>query len=334
MPGRPTTLLAPCAPTVAARTRAGGSCQVPNSQRNLIELKSADDTRGIREAGRVLAHALETARVACVAGVTTAEIDAILRASIEHQGIEHQGIGQIAEALFFGYTGPSGSARVPYPAASCISVNDELVHGVPGSRVLKHGDVVSIDAGVRLNGWCADSAMTVFVGEVDASMHRMLACAEAMLAHATRAILPGRRWSAIAREVEQIAVDAGFAVAVDFVGHGIGRALHEAPQVPTSVTRRFVDHDDFTLRPGMVLAIEPMLIDERPQRNANGELVSPACTLQADGWTVRVKSGARSCHVEHTVVVTRDGAEVLTARETGSKATTSMPAKTIGAFAA
>lgn len=311
MPGRPTTPLAPCASPVAAASLAASTREVCRTSdaasdrvvRRVIELKSADDVAGIRDAGCVLAEALEAARAACVAGITTSEIDQVIRASIESRG---------AEALFLGYTGPTGAARVAYPAASCISVNDELVHGVPGSRVLVDGDVVSIDAGVRSNGWCADSAITVFVGEVDPSMHRMRACAEAMLAHATRAIVPGRRWSTIAREIEQLAVDAGFSVAVDFVGHGIGRALHEAPQVPASITRRFVEHDDFTLRPGMVLAIEPMLIDERPQRNVAGDLLSPKCTLQTDGWTVRVDSGARSCHVEHTVVVTRNGAEVLT----------------------
>ena len=116
----------------------------------------------------------------------------------------------------------------------------------------------------------------------------------------------------IASELEQIAVDAGFTVAVDFVGHGIGRELHEAPQVPCSVYRSFVEGGDFTLRPGMVLAIEPMVVAEQPRRNDRGELLNPAVTLADDGWTVVLNSAAASCHVEHTVAVTRDGARILT----------------------
>jgi methionyl aminopeptidase len=138
-----------------------------------------------------------------------------------------------------------------------------------------------------------------------------------MLEHAIAAAAPGRRWSSIARELEAIATQANFAIAVDFVGHGIGRKLHEPPQVPCSAYRSFCEHGDFTLRPGMVLAIEPMLVLETPQRIAAGEaagdLCSPACTLAADGWTVILNSGRPSCHVEHTVVITRDGARVLTA---------------------
>ena len=273
-----------------------------------IELRSESDVMGIERAGALVASVLEVARQACKAGVTTAEID-----QAAHRAILAGG----GEALFVGYRGTSES-RPAFPTATCISVNEELVHGVPGARVVQDGDLVSIDVGVRLDGWCADSAITVCVGNVSAECRALVECADAMLQHAIAAAAPGRRWSGIARELEAIADQANFAIAVDFVGHGIGRKLHEPPQVPCSAYRSFREYGDFTLRPGMVLAIEPMLVLEAPQRIAAGEtagdLCSPACTLAADGWTVILNSGRPSCHVEHTVVITRDGARVLTAK--------------------
>ncbi len=221
------------------------------------------------------------------------------------------------EPIFLGYLGTAASnihANAPFPASSCVSVNEELVHGVPGARVIGEGDLVSIDAGVRLDGWCADSAVTVRVGasENRDELDALVDCAQAMLNHAIAAIRPGRRWSEIANGMEAIAADADFAIAVDFVGHGIGRELHESPQVPSCVSAGFLRGGDFTLRPGMVLAIEPMVVLERTRRDSNGERLNPRVKLASDGWTVLVESGARSCHVEHTVAVTRDGAEVLT----------------------
>jgi methionyl aminopeptidase len=242
-----------------------------------------------------------------VAGATTAELDSVVRASIVTAG---------GEPAFLGYRGNAVANmhdRPAFPAASCISVNEELVHGVPGQRVICDGDIVTIDVGVRLAGWCADSAITVCVGAVDDGARALVACSQRMLDHAVRSIRPGLRWSEIACELERIAVDGGFTIAVDFVGHGIGRELHEPPQVPCCVDSSYLQRGDFTLRPGMVLAIEPMIVFETARRNDLGEMLNPAVTLANDGWTVTVNSGARSCHVEHTVAVTRDGAEVLTA---------------------
>jgi methionyl aminopeptidase len=290
----------------ASRVLKGGTAVSPRAS---LALRSSEDIAGIRAAGEIVAGALEAARAACAAGVTTAELDRVVHGWIRSAG---------AEPVFLGYRGSGdagASVRPPFPATSCISVNEELVHGVPGGRVLQAGDVVSIDAGVRFDGWCADSAITVAVGEVDRGCTRMVETAEAMLAEAILAIRPGIRWSSIARMMESIAVDAGFTIAVDFVGHGIGRELHEPPQVPCSVYASFLEGGDFTLRPGMVLAIEPMIVCEPPVRNERGELRNPGVTLAADGWTVVLDSGARSCHVEHTVAVTRDGAQVLTSRE-------------------
>jgi len=297
------------APARQARTHRGAS-RVLNggtavSPRAPLALRSNDDVAGIRAAGELVARALEAGRDACVVGARTRDIDAAIDAVIARAG---------GEAIFRGYRGSAGSAERPaYPAASCISINEELVHGVPGARVVRDGDIVSIDAGARLHGWCADSAITVCVGDVAEDGRALVACAERMLAHAVRSARPGLRWSQIAGEMEQIAVASGFTIAVDFVGHGIGRELHEPPQVPCSVYASFLESGDFTLRPGMVLAIEPMIVLERARRNDRGELQNPEVTLASDGWSVVLDSGARSCHVEHTVAVTRDGAEILTA---------------------
>jgi methionyl aminopeptidase len=285
-----------------AGLRAGASPRA--AQRRAIGLRSETEIGRIRSAGELAARALAAGCAASVPGATTAEIDRAVRAEIEAGG---------GEPLFLGYVGKPG--RPAFPAVSCISVNDELVHGVPGARVICDGDLVSIDVGVRLDGWCADTATTVAVGDVGEDRRAMLRCAERMLAHAIEGIVPGRRWSSIAAELEAMAVAEGFAIAVDFVGHGIGRELHEAPQVPCALSDAFLSHQDFTLRPGMVLAVEPMLVLEQPVRDsADGHLLAPRGTLASDGWTVTLDSGAASCQVEHTIAVTRDGARVLTAR--------------------
>ncbi|MCE2882232.1 MAG: type I methionyl aminopeptidase [Planctomycetaceae bacterium] len=288
--------------TNGARAREGKRAVSP---RPVVALRSVEEIVAIAKAGELAARALEAARSACVAGCTTADIDRAARAVIVDGG---------GEALFLGYRGAGRASveRNAYPAVTCISVNEELVHGVPGARVVCEGDVVAIDVGVRLDGWCADCATTVGVGTIDAESMRLLACGERMLDAAVGMVVPGRRWSDVARTVEAIASDAGFAVAVDFVGHGIGRELHEAPQVPCALNAAYLENGDFTLRPGMVLAIEPMIVSERPSRNERGELVGPRATLSSDGWTVRVDSGARSCHFEHTIAVGRLGATVLT----------------------
>lgn len=314
MPAAATTAPAPSAlPTRETLEGDRGSCAVrpaserQASQRRCIALRSAAEIDAIRAAGELAADALDAARAACVVGATTLDIDRAAAAAIVAGG---------GEALFLGYRGAAGRAnsnRPAYPASTCVSVNDELVHGVPGSRTINDGDVVSIDVGVRLAGWCADTATTVAVGAVSQDRIELLACAERMLAHAIAAIVPGRRWSGIVSELEAIAERAGYAIAADFVGHGIGRELHEAPQVPCTLSRGFLDHHDFTLRPGMVLAVEPMLVLERPVRiGDDARLANPRCRVAADGWTVTLDSGAPSCHFEHTVAVTRDGASVLT----------------------
>jgi methionyl aminopeptidase len=310
------------AATTSARPLSAGVCggespcgvSVASSRvHRVATLRSASEIEAIRAAGDIVARALDAARSACIVGATSRDIDRAARGVIDAAG---------AEPLFLGYRGSSTRSaaeggRTPFPASTCVSVNEQLVHGVPSSRVLGAGDLVSIDCGVRLDGWCADAAITVPVGPVGSDRLALLECAEAMLAHALHAAIPGRRWSSVALELEEIAERAGFAIAADFVGHGIGRELHEPPQVPCSVTQAFLDHHDFTLRPGMVLAIEPMLVLEAPlraphERTGLSTCINPACSLGEDGWTVTVDSGAVSCHVEHTVVVTRSGTDILT----------------------
>lgn len=248
----------------------------------------------MRMAGRVVQQALAAASRACVIGATTAQVDAAAAAAIEASG---------GESLFLNY--PTYTAGEGFPACTCISVNETIVHGIPGSRRIADGDLVSVDCGVRLEGWCADAAITVPVGRVDVTWMRMLETANAILDEAIAMVRPGRRWSDIATRMERMAADAGYGIVREYVGHGIGRRLHEPPQAPGFVTPSFLREQDFTLRPGMVIAIEPMLTLSGGRDGADSiEL--------GDGWTVVTADGSPAVHVEHTVAVVRGGAEVLT----------------------
>jgi methionyl aminopeptidase len=286
-------------------------------QEHAIALRSPDEIARMRLAGAVVAEALAAARAACVAGTTTAKVDAAAMGVIAARN---------AEPLFLGY--PSADGSGPFPACTCISVNDEIVHGIPGSRVLTDGDLVSIDCGVRLDGWCSDSAITVAIGAERGAVApehlALIGVAQAMLDKAIELAQPGVLWSDIADAMQDLALDAGHGLVVEYVGHGIGRSLHEAPQVPNCLTRALIEREDFTLRPGMVLAIEPMItlagpfgpvsVDrDRSARalDADGYPLGIAHRRQADGWTVVTADGSPAVHVEHTVAITRSGAEVL-----------------------
>ena len=267
-----------------------------------ITLRSPDEIELMRSAGAVVAEALGAARHACVIGATTAAVDAAAMAVIER----HQ-----ASALFRGY--PSADGAAAFPACTCISVNDEIVHGIPGSRVIRDGDLVSIDCGVKLDGWCSDSAITVPVGNVSAGSRNLLRVAQEMLDTAIRMASPGTAWSEIAEAMQDLVIDAGHGLVVEYVGHGIGKALHEAPQVPNCLTHSLVTREDFTLRPGMVLAIEPMITlhGTDPLLDEDGFPLGIATRRLADGWTVVAADGSPAVHVEHTVAITRRGCEVL-----------------------
>ncbi len=223
--------------------------------------------------------------------MTTAELDAVACRMTAEAG---------AEALFKGVRNPQ--ARIPFPGAICASINEQVVHGIPSGEVeLEEGDILSIDFGVRLAGYCADSAVTMPIGGISSSSRRLVDTTRHVLEIAIDSCAPGVKWSQVAAKMQRYAEAAGFSVVRDFVGHGIGREMHEEPRVPNFVGADLLAND-FVLAKGMVLAVEPMI-------NAGTAEVR---TLE-NGWTVVTKDGKRSAHFEHTIVITDDGCEVLTA---------------------
>jgi methionyl aminopeptidase len=255
-------------------------------------LKSEREISLMREAGLVVWGAHNVAEQMIQPGITTTEIDAAVEKYITEQG---------AQPLFKGVPG-----RVPYPAATCISVNEQLVHGIPGSRRLKEGDIVSIDLGVRLNGWCGDAATTHAVGQISPQAQRLLDVTKGALTLAIE-LLPKRKyWSQIAKEIEAYIKAAGFSVVEGLVGHSIGREMWEDLQLPNYYTKQYEAHGNFEIKPGMVLAVEPMV-------NMGGKGIK----LLPDHWTIATMDGALSAHFEHTLAVTKKGVQVLTAGPDG-----------------
>jgi methionyl aminopeptidase len=253
------------------------------------ELKSAREIGLMREAGRLVAEALRLCRSMAQPGTRTIEIDQAVEALFAARG---------ATPLFKGYPG-----RVPFPAVTCISINEQVVHGIPGPRVLREGDLVKIDTACKLNGWCADAAVTIPVGEVTPEKRRLVQVAEDVLRTAMVEMSRRKWWSEVAGLMQRVAESAGFSVVTQYVGHGIGRVMHENPQVPNFVNRDLKKHD-FKLEEGLVLAVEPMVNMGRGDTD----------TLR-DHWTVVTRDGLPSVHVEHTLAVTRDGTYVITADE-------------------
>jgi methionyl aminopeptidase len=250
--------------------------------RERVELRLPEDVARIRAACRVVSDVLDELVRATVPGVTTGELDRLARARSRERG---------AVPAFLGYHG--------FPAALCVSVNDEVVHGIPSdARVLEDGDVVGLDFGVALDGWYGDAARTVVAGRASPEAARLLEAARDGLAAAVAAAVPDGRIGDLGAAVQALVERRGYSVVRDFVGHGIGRRLHEPPQVPNYGTRG----TGARLRPGMVLAIEPMV-------NAGG------CEVETtdDGWTAVTLDGSLSAHFEHTVAITERGPEVLTA---------------------
>jgi methionyl aminopeptidase len=251
----------------------------------------------------VVAEAIGAARDAAVPGVSTGEIEAVVAGVLETRG---------ADAVLRECAAISGGRR--FPGACCTSVNEVALHGVPGERVLRDGDLLSIDAACRFEGWCADAAITVPVGTVDASRRRLVETVERALADAIAEIRPGRRWSEIAASIQASAESAGFATVTGWTGHGIGRQLHEWPPAPATLTEALLVSEDFTLLPGMVLAVEPVFVMQSPSPQFQGCARGVATRIGEDGWSVETLSGSPACHVEHTISVTRRGAEILTSR--------------------
>lgn len=254
----------------------------------MVRLKSKQDIESMRRAGALVARVLEEVAKAVRPHVTTAELNSLAEEMIASAG---------AEPLFKGVR--STQARFPYPAVLCTSVNEEVVHGIPASRALSPGDIISVDCGVRLDGYCGDAAVTVPVGEVKPEVRRLMDVTREALAIAVREIRPNRKWSDVARLMQQHVEQAGFSVVRDFVGHGIGKALHEDPKVPNFVER---GARSFDLVPGLVLAVEPMVNMGRPD----------VCYADSIGWTVVSRDRSWAAHFEHTVAVTDAGCDVLT----------------------
>ncbi len=255
-----------------------------------IVIKSPREIELMRAAGRVVHQVLDELGTLVRPGVTTAALNARAEELIAAVG----GI-----ALFKGVR--HQQARMPFPAAICASVNEQVVHGIPGERPLLEGDIVSVDCGVKLAGYCGDAARTFAVGRPKPAIQRLLDVTRAALELALAEIRPGRFWGEIGRQMQACVEAEGFGVVREFVGHGIGQDMHEPPNVP-NYFERSRKYTDFELRPGMTLAIEPMVTAGK-RKVVLGD---------ATGWPVVTKDGSWAAHFEHTVAVTPDGVDVLT----------------------
>ena len=250
----------------------------------MIELKSPAEIDKMRRPSRIVAEVLVELRAMVRPGVTTADLDRAAERMIQKAG---------ARSAFKNYR--VGSAV--FPAVLCVSINDEVVHGIPSNRALHEGDIVSLDFGVEIDGYFGDAAITVAVGAIDEDSKRLIETTERSLYAGIEHLRPGERLGDVGAAVQQVAESEGFSVVRNFVGHGIGRALHEEPQVPNFGT----PGRGRTLKPGMVIAIEPMV-----------NLGTPSVRVLDDGWTAVTTDGCRSAHFEHTVAVTLNGPEILT----------------------
>jgi methionyl aminopeptidase len=247
----------------------------------MIIRKSPQEIEQMAKAGKVVVDTLGLLAEHVRPGVTTEELDAMAETFIASQG---------GRPTFKGYRG--------YPAATCMSPNDTVVHGIPGSYGLKEGDLLSVDVGVTLGGFVADSAYTFQVGEVSAEAERLLEACQAALAGGVEQCRPGNRLSDISHAIQTVTEEAGFSVVRSLVGHGVGRSMHEDPQIPNYGP----SGRGPVLSEGMVFAIEPMI-------NAGG----PEVVVADDEWTISSADGSLSAHFEHTVAVTQSGPRILTA---------------------
>ena len=246
----------------------------------MVELKTPDEIARMRRAGAVVGRLLQFLETRIAPGVKTKELDRQAAEFIRREG---------AQPAFLGYRG--------FPATICVSINDEVVHGIPGERVIREGDVVSIDAGAVVEGFYGDAAVTVAVGPVSSKIQRLIDVTRQALEEAIALMRPEARLSDLSHAVQQTVERAGFGVVRDFVGHGIGRAMHEDPPVPNYGP----PHRGLRLKPGMVLAIEPMVT-----------LGHWDVRVLEDGWTAVTKDHSPAAHFEHTIAVTQQGPDVLT----------------------
>lgn len=251
-------------------------------ERNIV-LKSKSEIEVMRQAGRVNALALEAVRAAIRPGVTTAELDEIAAEVIRKEN---------GKPAFLGVMG-----AYPYPATITASINDELVHGIPGKRVLKEGDIISIDCGTILDGFVADSAFTAGVGEISPEAQKLLEVTEKALYIGIDMLRPGNHVGDVGAAIQEFVEGQGYYLTREYTGHGVGRAMWEGPQVPNYGVRG----RGIVLRPGMVIALEPMVL-----------IGTDRTRVLPDQWTVSSADGSLTAHFEHSVAITENGPYILT----------------------
>jgi methionyl aminopeptidase len=252
----------------------------------VITRKSRREIDAMRRAGRLVAETLAVLEEALRPGISTAHLDRLAEEHIRQAG---------AVPSFKGYPGPEHPR--PFPATICISLDDEVVHGIPGDRVLCEGQIVSIDAGAIVDGWHGDAARTFVLGEPTPEVARLIRTTRAAMEAGIRAAVPGAHVDDVSSAIEAVAAPGGYGIVRQYVGHGIGTRMHEEPQIPNYRTGR----KGVRLEPGMCLAIEPMLTLGRHE-----------VETRPDGWTVVTRDRRRSAHFEHMVAVTEEGCEILT----------------------
>jgi methionyl aminopeptidase len=262
-----------------------------------ITIKTRQEIEIMRQAGRINAEVLQAAFSAIRPGASTWDVDAAAEEVLKKYGVY---------SPFKNYPGP-----YPYPASTCVSVNDELVHGIPNKkRKLKAGDIVSVDVGTVYEGFVADSAFTAGVGEVSAQARKLLEVTERSLYAGIAKMVKDNRVGDVSAAIQQVVESGGFQVVREYTGHGVGRRMHEGPQVPNYG----VPGRGMLLRQGMTIALEPMVL-----------VTSPLTRVAPDDWTVCSYDGSPTCHFEHTVAITENGPEILTLLPDGSA-----PAQIIG----
>lgn len=251
-------------------------------------LRSIREINLMRRAGLLVWEAHQLAGSMIRPGVTTLEVDRAVEAFFASHN---------ATPLFKGVPGE----KSPFPGVCCMSVNEEVVHGIPSRRVLKEGDIVSVDTGCRLDGWCGDGAVTYAVGSVTSEVQRLLDATQGVLELAIDLMSKKSRWSQVAEQMGAYVRDMGFSSVENFVGHGIGRDMHEEPQVPNFVSPSLLRNGDFSLEPGLVIAVEPMV-----------NMGTKKVKQHNDSWTQSTLDGLPSAHFEHTIAITDKGVWVLT----------------------
>lgn len=264
-----------------------------------IELKSKREIALMRKSGIAVWQAHQIAAKMVAPGVTTAEIDKEFEAHFDRLG---------AKPLFKNYPN-SARGKKPFPAVTCMSVNEAVVHGIPNDKPLVEGDIVSIDTGCLLNGWCGDAAVTYPVGQISDEVQTLLDCTSRVLELAIDELHRKSRWSQVAALMAQFVADHGYSTVECFVGHGIGREMHEDPQVPNFPSRSLSGSGDFAIQPGLVIAIEPMV-----------NMGTKRVRMLRDQWTQVTADGRPSAHFEHTVAITEQGPVALTKAPTPAEA--------------